>query len=96
MKTSFELGAEFRDDEGKGASRRLRRLGKVPAVMYGAGKEAVNLSLDHNTLYHQVKNEAFYSSILTVKVGTDQEQAVLRDIQMHPFKQLMRLLCFIS
>ena len=82
----FELSAEMRDVKGKGASRRLRRAGKVPAVMYGAGKDAINLSLDHNTLYHQVKNEAFYSSILTVKVGTSQEQAVLRDIQMHPFK----------
>ena len=53
----FELSAEMRDVKGKGASRRLRRAGKVPAVMYGAGKEAVNLSLDHNTLYHQVKIE---------------------------------------
>ena len=83
----FELSAEKRDVKGKGASRRLRRDGKVPAVLYGAGKDAISLTLDHNTLYHQVKNEAFYSSILTVKVGgqTD-EQAVLRDIQMHPFK----------
>ena len=82
----FELNAEKRDVKGKGASRRLRRDGKVPAVMYGAGKEAVSLTLDHNTLYHQVKNEAFYSSILNVKVGSETEQAVLRDIQMHPFK----------
>jgi large subunit ribosomal protein L25 len=82
----FELNAEVRDVKGKGASRRLRREGKVPAVMYGAGKDAVSLTLDHNSLYHQVKNEAFYSSILTVKVGSDTEQAVLRDIQMHPYK----------
>ena len=82
----FELNAEVRDVKGKGASRRLRRDGKVPAVMYGAGKDAVSLTLDHNNLYHQVKNEAFYSSILTVKIGKDIEQAVLRDIQMHPYK----------
>lgn len=82
----FELSADVRDVKGKGASRRLRRDGKVPAVMYGAGKDAVNLTLDHNTLFLQVKNEAFYSSILTVNIGKDQEQAVLRDIQMHPFK----------
>jgi large subunit ribosomal protein L25 len=82
----FELSAETRDVKGKGASRRLRRAGKVPAVMYGAGKDAVMLSLDHNALYLQVKNEAFYSSILTVKNGNNQEQAVLRDIQMHPYK----------
>ena len=82
----FELNAEKRDVKGKGASRRLRRDGKVPAVMYGAGKDAVSLTLDHNTLYHQVKNEAFYSSILNVNVGSETEQAVLRDIQMHPYK----------
>jgi large subunit ribosomal protein L25 len=82
----FEISAEMRDVKGKGASRRLRRDGKVPAVMYGAGKDAVSLTLDHNSLYHQVKNEAFYSSILTVKIGANAEQAVLRDIQMHPYK----------
>ncbi len=82
----FELNAEKRDVKGKGASRRLRRDGKIPAVMYGANKDAVMLTLDHNALYLQVKNEAFYSSILTVNVGKDKEQAVLRDIQMHPFK----------
>jgi len=83
----FELSAEVRDVKGKGASRRLRRDGKVPAVMYGAGKDAVSLTLDHNNLYHQVKNEAFYSSILNVNIaGQGQEQAVLRDIQMHPYK----------
>ena len=82
----FELNAEVRDAKGKGASRRLRREGKVPGVMYGAGKDAVSLTLDHNTLYHQVRNEAFYSSILTVKLGNEQEQAVLRDLQMHPYK----------
>jgi large subunit ribosomal protein L25 len=83
----FELSAEVRDVKGKGASRRLRRDGKVPAVMYGAGKDAVSLTLDHNALYLQVKNEAFYSSILTVNIsGQGQEQAVLRDLQMHPYK----------
>lgn len=82
----FELSAEKRDVKGKGASRRLRRDGKVPAVMYGAGKDAVMLSLDHNALYKQVRNEAFYSSILTVNIGKEKEQAVLRDLQMHPYK----------
>lgn len=82
----FELNAEKRDVKGKGASRRLRHAGKVPGVIYGAGKDAINLSLDHNALYLQVRNEAFYSSILTVNIGKDKEQAVLRDLQMHPFK----------
>jgi large subunit ribosomal protein L25 len=83
----FELNAEVRDVKGKGASRRLRRDDKVPAVMYGADKDAVMLTLEHDALYHQVKNEAFYSSILNVNIaGRGQEQAVLRDIQMHPYK----------
>ncbi len=82
----FELNAELRDAKGTGASRRLRNAGKIPAVMYGAGKEPAMLALDHASLFHQVSNESFYTSILTVNVGGQKEQAVLRDIQMHPFK----------
>ena len=82
----FELNAEKRDAKGTSASRRLRSAGKVPAVMYGAGKDAAMLALDHDSLYHQVQNESFYTSILTVNMSGEKEQAVLRDIQMHPFK----------
>lgn len=86
MSTSYELSAETRDTKGSGASRRLRRDGKVPAVLYGAGKDVVMLSVDHNTLYHNLENEAFHTSILTLKVGSNSEKAILRDVQMHPFK----------
>ncbi len=82
----FELNAEKRDAKGTSASRRLRSAGKIPAVMYGAGKDVTMLALDHNSLYHQAQNESFYTSILTVNMGGQKEQAVLRDIQMHPFK----------
>ena len=82
----FELNAEPRSAKGTGASRRLRHAGKIPAVMYGAGKEPAMLVLDHDSLYHQVQNESFYTSILTVNVSGQKEQAVLRDIQMHPFR----------
>ena len=82
----FELNAEPRSAKGTGASHRLRHAGKIPAVMYGAGKEPAMLVLDHDSLYHQVQNESFYTSILTVNVGGQKEQAVLRDIQMHPFR----------
>ncbi len=82
----FELNAEPRNAQGTGASRRLRHAGKIPAVMYGAGKEPVMLTLDHDSLFHQIKHESFYTSILTVNVGGDKQQAVLRDLQMHPFK----------
>jgi len=84
--SDFVLQAEARSEQGKGASRRLRRTGKVPAVMYGAGKDPVMLSLDHNILVHQLENEAFFSSILTVKYGKDEDQAILKDLQRHPSK----------
>ncbi len=86
MASSFELNAEIRQDKGKGASRRLRRDNKVPAVLYGAGQEAVSLTLQHNTLVHNLENEAFYSHILTVNVDGKVEKAVLKDLQRHPYK----------
>jgi large subunit ribosomal protein L25 len=82
----FELNAEPRSVKGTGASRRLRRGGKIPAVMYGGDKDAVMLALDHNLVFRNLRNEAFYSSILTVNVNGAAEQAVLRDVQMHPVK----------
>jgi len=82
----FELNAEQREAKGTGASRRLRRAGKIPAVLYGAGKDAVMLSLEHESVYLNVRNEAFFTSILTVNYGQQKEQAVLRDLQMHPYK----------
>ena len=69
MSDQFELHAEVRADLGKGASRRLRREGKLPGVIYGSGKEPVSISLKQNELAHQLENEAFFSHILTVKLG---------------------------
>jgi large subunit ribosomal protein L25 len=86
---SFNLTAEVRTDLGKGASRRLRRENKVPAVLYGAEKDPISLTLDHNTLVHQLENEAFYSHILTIDVAGNSEKAVLKDLQRHPAKQLI-------
>jgi large subunit ribosomal protein L25 len=84
MKTSFELGAEFRDDEGKGASRRLRRMGKVPAILYGGHRDPRGLALDHQKLLTLLDNERFYSTILNVKVGDQSQAAILKDVQRHP------------
>lgn len=89
MAISFELNAEPRSDMGKGASRRLRHAGQVPAVLYGAGKDPAMLTLDHNSLYHNLEDESFHSSILTVDIAGKKEKAILRDVQMHPFKQLI-------
>ena len=86
MTVDFQLNAELRNDMGKGASRRLRHSGNVPAVLYGAGKEAMNLTLLHSAVMKQLENDAVYSHILTLKIGDRSERAVLRDLQRHPYK----------
>jgi large subunit ribosomal protein L25 len=86
MQIDFTVNAESRSDVGKGASRRLRRADKVPGVIYGAGKDPVSVTLDHDDLVHHLENEAFYSHILTVKVDGKAEKAVLKDLQRHPAK----------
>jgi large subunit ribosomal protein L25 len=89
MAAKFDLVAEFREDEGKGASRRLRREGKVPAIIYGAGRPARSITFDHNKVVRQLENESLYSSILNVKVGDKSQAAILKDIQRHPAKRLI-------
>jgi large subunit ribosomal protein L25 len=86
---SFEINAEPRESVGKGASRRLRRTGKVPGIVYGTGKDVVMISIDQNSIGHQLDNEAFYSHILTLNVGKVSEQVVLKDLQRHPYKKLI-------
>jgi len=84
MRIAFELSAEPRNDQGKGASRRLRHSGKVPAILYGAHVEPTRLSLEHHKLMALVTDEKFYSSIISIKVGGQQQPAVVKDVQMHP------------
>jgi large subunit ribosomal protein L25 len=86
MKTSFELVAEFREMQGKGASRRLRYEGKVPAILYGGHSDARALTLSHQKLSILLENERFYSTILSLKVGDETQAAILKDVQRHPFK----------
>ena len=86
MKTSFELVAEFRETQGKGASRRLRHEGKVPAILYGGHADARALTLNHQKLLIILDNERFYSTILSLKVGDQTQAAICKDVQRHPFK----------
>lgn len=87
MSKSFEINAELREDLGKGASRRLRRLeDKIPGIVYGVGKDPQALSLVHKDITKLLEDEAFYSHILTLKVGSKKEQVILKDLQRHPFK----------
>ena len=77
-----------RELQGTGASRRLRNAGKVPGIVYG-GSEPVTIELDHNALFHALKKEAFYSSLLDMELEGKSQQVLLRDVQMHPFKPLV-------
>ncbi len=87
MKTAFELVAEVRDDkQGKGASRRLRHAGRVPAIMYGGKAQASTLSFDHQKLQVALQNERFFSTLLNIKMGNQNQVAILKDIQRHPAK----------
>jgi len=86
MSDDFDLIAEIREDQGKGASRRLRHQGKVPAIIYGAGRPPRALAFDHNKVLKQLESESFYSSILNIKVGEKGQAAILKDMQRHPAK----------
>ena len=89
MGEKFDLIAEHREDQGKGASRRLRRDGLVPAILYGAGRPPRMLAFDHNKVIREMENESFYSSVLNIKVGDKSQAAVLKDVQRHPAKPLI-------
>ena len=84
MSEELDLVAEIRDEQGKGASRRLRRQGKVPAILYGGGKPPRPLTLDHDKVVHQMEEESFFSSILTIKAGENTQPAIIKDVQRHP------------
>ena len=86
---TFTLSAQRRTELGKGANRRLRRTGYVPAIIYGAGKEPLPLTLHFNDLNKQLAHEAFYSRILTVNIDNKPEKAVLKDLQRHPSRPLI-------
>lgn len=86
---SFEINATARSVQGTGASRRLRRAGRTPAVVYGAGQDAVAIELDHNDVFYKLRNEAFHSSVLSLSVEGKAEKVVLRSAQFHPFKPLV-------
>lgn len=83
----FELAAEAREASGRAGSRRLRNAGKVPAVVYGGGQPPSSVTLDHNSLTHQMEHESFYTSILTLKLGKGSESVVVKDVQRHPYRQ---------
>jgi large subunit ribosomal protein L25 len=96
MSEKTTIIAEIRDDVGKGASRRLRGNGKVPAVIYGGHRDPVALTLQQQDLLHHTENEAFYASVLEIQVADGRtQQAVVRDMQRHPFKPVIMHIDFM-
>ncbi len=87
MADEFDLIAEYREDEGKGASRRLRRQGMVPAIIYGGGRPPRSLMFEHTKVLKQLDIESFFSSILNVRVGDTSQAVILKDVQRHPSRR---------
>src|SRR4030095_9279811 len=83
---NIEFTAFARNTEGRAASRRMRRAGKAPGIVYGGPVAPTPIELDHNALFHALRNEAFHSSILTMKLDGAATKVLLRDVQMHPFR----------
>ncbi len=94
MAVKHEIKAELRKDEGKGASRRLRLAGKVPAIVYGASQDPTSIQLEHQQVEQHAKHEWFYSAIMEMSIGTGSQKVLLRDMQRHPFKPLIMHLDF--
>ncbi|MDH5822121.1 50S ribosomal protein L25/general stress protein Ctc [Luteimonas sp. RD2P54] len=94
MATTHEIKVQRREDEGKGASRRLRRTGNVPAIVYGGELDPVNIQLVHEDVLLASKNEWFYSSILDLSLDGDVQKVLLRDMQRHPYRQQIMHLDF--
>lgn len=94
MAKAHQINVQKRDDEGKGASRRLRRAGFVPAIVYGGELKPVSIQILHKDVWHASQNEWFYSSILDLSLNGDVQKVLLRDMQRHPFKQLVLHLDF--
>ena len=92
--SEHQINASARKDEGKGASRRLRHAGQVPAIVYGAAAAPESIQIEHNHLWHISQNEWFYASILSLNVDGKSQQVLLRDMQRHPFKQQIMHLDF--
>lgn len=85
----LEFNAKKRDGQGTGASRRLRRTGRVPAIIYGGEGPPQSIDIDHNELFQLLRKEAFYSSVLSANVDGAKESCLLRDVQRHPYRQVI-------
>ena len=86
MSDTIHLNAALRSDSGKGASRRLRRQGLVPAIVYGGDKDPARISIAHNEFIHELENDAIYTQVIELRVEDRRQEVILRDLQRHPYK----------
>ncbi|MBU6459298.1 MAG: 50S ribosomal protein L25 [Proteobacteria bacterium] len=86
---SYEMIATARSAFGTGASRRLRRAGRVPAIVYGGKEDPLSIEIDHNTVFHQIKHKEFFESPLTLVLDNTKHSVMVQNIQMHPFRPLV-------
>ena len=86
MADTIHLNAELRSDSGKGASRRLRHQGLVPAIVYGGDRDPAMVTIDHNEFIHELENDAIYTQVIELRVGDKKQDVILRDLQRHPYK----------
>jgi len=91
---AIEISARKREAQGTGASRRLRRMGRVPGIVYGGDKGPINIELEHQDLYLNLRNEKFHASILTLALDGTKEPVLLRAVNMHPFKMQVQHIDF--
>src|SRR5690625_2570812 len=82
----MKINATLRSDQGSSASRRLRRAGRVPAILYGGSDDAVSVTLDHNEIFHSLRKPEFHASILDMSVEGKAQKVLLRAVQWHPYK----------
>jgi len=85
----LEFNANKRDDQGTGASRRLRRTGRIPGILYGGAAKPQSIDIDHNELFQLLRKEAFYSSVINVNLDGVKEMCLLRDVQRHPYRPVI-------
>ncbi len=91
---AIEISARKREAQGTGASRRLRRMGRVPGIVYGGDKGPINIELEHQDLFLNLRNEKFHASILTLALDGSKEQVLLRAVNMHPFRMQVQHIDF--
>ena len=92
---SISLNATSREDQGKGASRRLRHANQLPAIVYGAGKDSVSITLLQKDIQHKLPDESFYSQVLSLSIDGSAEDVLIRDIQHHPYKMEVMHMDFV-